>query len=116
MIITIVQIPWVGPERELATFPDEELESTKFYRNMKGVNHKHYTNGELGGGDISVFDTRKNAEAWFHDDRADWIEGHFGVQPNHAIFDNCLTLNNDADEVRVNGEAVTPPLLTDAAT
>jgi len=62
-----------------------------------------------------LFDTRKNAEAWFHDGWADLMEGRFGVRPTLTLYDSYLTLDNDAGEVRVDGQPVTPPWEADAA-
>jgi len=115
MIIAVVQIPQEGPERELATILDQNLETAKVWRDLKGVNHKHYINCRSGDGEINVFDTRENADAWFHDSWANWMEGRFGIRLNLATYDKYLTLNNDVEEVHVNGEAMTPPWLTDAA-
>ena len=115
MMIAAAQIPWEGPKRELEAVLDQALESTKIYRDVKGLKRKHYINGEAGGGGVYVFDTRDNADAWFHDGWADWMEGRFGVRPTLTIYDNYLTLDNDADEVRVDGAAVDPPWLTNAA-
>ena len=61
------------------------------------------------------FDTRENADVWFHDGWASWMEGRFGTRPNLTIYDKHLILNNDAEEVHVNGEALTSPWLTNAA-
>ena len=115
MIIAVVQIPQEREERELSTTLDQELETAKAYRDLKGANHKHYINGGSGDGDINVFDTRDNADAWFHDGWASWMEGRFGTRPKLNIYDKPLILINDAEEVHANGEAMTPPWLTDAA-
>ena len=115
MIIAVVQISREGPERELVSSLDQELKIAKVCRDLKGVNHKHYINRRSGDGEINVFDTRANADAWFHDGWANWMEGRFRTRLNLATYDKCLTLNNDAEEVHVNGEAMTPPWLTDAA-
>ncbi len=61
------------------------------------------------------FDTRENADAWFHDGWASWMEGRFGTRPNLTIYDKHLILNNDAEEVHVNGEDLSSPWLTNAA-
>ena len=115
MIIAVVQNSHVILERELATILDQELETANAYRNLKGANHKHYINGGSGDSDINIFDTRDNADARLHDGWANWMGGRFGTQPKLDIYDRHLILKNDAEEVHANGEAMTPPWLTDAA-
>ena len=115
MIIAVVQISQEILERELATILDQELETAKAYQDHKGSCHKHCINGGSGDGDINVFDTRDNADAWYHDGWASWMEGRFGTRPKLNIYDKPLILINDAEEVHANGEAMTPPWLTDAA-
>lgn len=62
-----------------------------------------------GGGGIYEFATRADAEAWFNDEWADWMEDRFGVQSILTIFDSPAVLNNEAGEVRVNGAPVPAP-------
>ncbi|MEK9722951.1 MAG: hypothetical protein VW405_05630 [Rhodospirillaceae bacterium] len=108
MIIGVVDIPW-GAAKRTDEVLDQALESTKIYHDVKGLVRKHYINGAESGGGIYVFDTRENAEAWFHDGWADWMEGRFGVRPTLTLYDNYLTLDNEAGEVRVAGEVVPAP-------
>ena len=115
MIIAVVQISQGILERELATILDQELEPAKAYRDLKGANNKHFINGRSGNGDINVFDTRDNADAWFHDGWASRMNRRFGIRLRLNIYDKHLGLNNDAEEEHANGEAMTPPRLTDAA-
>lgn len=115
MIIAVVNIPSNGKMRDRDASVDQALASTKIYRDVKGLVRKHYLYSEAGGGGVYFFDTRENAEAWFHDGWADWMEGRFGVRPTLALYDNYLTLDNAAGEVRVDGEVVTPPWAADAA-
>jgi len=115
MILAIVQIPWDGPKRELDAVMGQALESTKIYHDVKGLKRKYYLNGEAGGGGVYLFETREEAEAWFHDGWVDWMEGRFGVRPTLTIYDTYLTLDNDAGEVRVDGKPVAAPWHTEAA-
>ncbi|MCG8690558.1 MAG: hypothetical protein MI806_05055 [Minwuiales bacterium] len=109
MIIALVQIPLDGPKRPHEAVVEESLESTKIFRDVKGLRRKYYLNSEAGGGGIYEFATREDAEAWFHDGWADWMEGRFGVRPTLTLFDNPVVLDNERGEVRVDGRPVPPP-------
>ncbi|MCF3934387.1 hypothetical protein L1787_13325 [Acuticoccus sp. M5D2P5] len=107
MIIAVVELP-----RETNTQTAEELmryslEATKVYHEVKGLRRKYFLDGASGGGGVYVFDTREDAEAWFHDGWSAWMEKRQGVRPILKIYDCVLTLDNEADEVRV-GDAVVP--------
>ena len=115
MIIALVQIPIDGPKRAHQSVIDQSLESTKIFHDVKGLRRKYYLNSDAGGGGIYEFATREDAEAWFHDGWADWMEGRFGVRPTLTLFDNPVVLDNEKDEVRVDGEPVAPPWRVDAA-
>jgi hypothetical protein len=109
MIIALVQIPLPGPKRDHDAVIAQSLESTKIFREVKGLHRKYYLNSEAGGGGIYEFDTRENALAWFNDGWADWMEGRFGVRPTLTLFDNPVVLDNERGEARVDGVAVPPP-------
>ena len=109
MIIALVQIPLDGPKRPHDEVTLQSLESTKIFHKVKGLRRKYYLNNEAGGGGIYEFATRAEAEAWFNDDWADWMEGRFGVRPTLTLFDNPVVLDNEAGEVRVDGQPVPPP-------
>ena len=109
MIIALVQIPFEGPKHAEKDIIERSLESTKILHEVRGLRRKYYLNNNAGGGGVYEFDTRENAENWFNDGWADWMEGRFGVRPTLTIFDNPVVLDNEAGEVRVNGEAITPP-------
>ena len=115
MIIALVQIPLQGPKRPREAAIAGALQSTKIFRNVKGLRRKYYLNSEAGGGGIYEFATREDAEAWFNDGWADWMEGRFGVRPTLTLFDNHVVLDNERGEVRVDGEPVTPPWSADTA-
>ena len=115
MIMAIVQIPWGEPKRGRDAVLGQALDSTKIYHGVKGLKLKYYLNGDAGGGGVYLFETRVDAEAWFHGGWADWMDSRFGVRPTLALYDNYLTLDNLAGEVRVDGEAVPPPWKADAA-
>lgn len=115
MIIAFVQIPLEGPKRPHDAVIAQSVESTKIFRDVKGLRRKYYLNSEAGGGGIYEFETREDAEAWFHDGWADWMEGRFGVRPVLTLFDNPVVLDNERGEVRVDGRPVPPPWSADAA-
>ncbi|MEH6525086.1 MAG: hypothetical protein V7723_03360 [Sneathiella sp.] len=115
MIIALVQIPSDGPKRDRDVVVDMSLESTKIYREVKGLRRKYYLNGEKAGGGVYEFATREEAEEWFHDGWADWMEGRFGVRPTLTLFDNHVVLDNEKGEVRVDGLSVPAPWAEDAA-
>lgn len=109
MIIALVQIPLSGPKRDHQLVTDQSVEATKIFRDVKGLRRKYFLNSELGGGGVYEFDTLENAQAWFNDGWADWMEGRFGVRPTLTLFDNPVVLDNEAGEVRVDGLPVPPP-------
>ena len=115
MIIALVQIPLDGPKRPHDAVIADSLESTKIFHSVKGLRRKYYLNSEAGGGGIYEFATREDAEAWFHEGWADWMEGRFGVRPTLTLFDNPVVLDNERGEVRVDGTPVAPPWDADAA-
>lgn len=109
MIIALVQIPLPGPKRAAEDVIAQSVESSRIFHEVKGLRRKYYLNSEAGGGGIYEFDTVENARAWFNDGWADWMEGRFGVRPTLTLFDNPVVLDNEADEVRVNGARIPPP-------
>lgn len=109
MIIALVQIPLPGGKRPHDLVTEQSLGSASIYRDVKGLHRKYYLNNEAGGGGVYEFDTRENAEAWFHDGWADWMEGRFGVRPTLTLFDCPVLLDNEAGEVRVDGHPAPPP-------
>ncbi len=109
MIIALVQIPLDGPKRQHDFVVAESLESTRIFHKVKGLRRKYYLNSEAGGGGIYEFSTREDAEAWFNEGWADWMEGRFGVRPVLTLFDNPVVLDNEIGEVRVDGAPVSPP-------
>lgn len=115
MIIAVVEIPANDKIREREATIRQALESTKIYHEVKGLVRKHYLSGENGGGGIYFFETRADAEAWFHEGWAPWMESRFGVRPTLKLYDNYLTLDNAAGELRVDGAVVPAPWKSEAA-
>ena len=104
MIIALVQIAMENAKADAYALTERYIESIKIFRKVKGLRRKYYLIGDEGGGGVYEFDTRENAEAWFNDGWADWMEGRFGVRPTLTIFDNPVVLDNEAGEIRVTGE------------
>jgi hypothetical protein len=109
MIIAIVKIPLEGPKRSGEEVIRQSLDSTKIFHKVKGLRRKYYLDGAAGGGGIYEFATRAEAEAWFNEGWADWMEGRFGVRPTLELYENPVVLDNEAGEARVNGAPVAPP-------
>lgn len=104
MIIALVQIPMEITDAE--ALAARYMDSTKIFREVKGLRRKYYLSHAQGGGGVYEFDTRENAMEWFNDGWADWMEGRFGVRPTLTIFDNPVVLDNEAGEVRSNGAVI----------
>ena len=109
MIIALVQIPLNEPKRDHSFVIEQSLESTKIFHEVKGLRRKYYLNSEAGGGGVYEFETLQDAENWFNDGWADWMEERFGVRPVLTLFDNPVVLDNEAGEVRVDGVRVPAP-------
>jgi hypothetical protein len=109
MIIVFVEIPLPGGKRPHDSVVAQSVEATKIFREVPGLNRKYFLNSETGGGGIYEFASRAEAEAWFNDGWADWMEGRFGVRPTLRLFDLAALLDNEAGEVRVDGQAVPAP-------
>lgn len=106
MIIAIVRIPFEGDRAPRDSVIEGSLKSTPIYREVKGLISKHYLMGDAANGGVYMFDTRENADAWYHDGWADWMEGRFGVRPTLEIFDNAVIVDNVAGEIRVDDKAL----------
>ena len=109
MIIAIVRISVPGPKRDQDLVTAQSLEATKIFKDVPGLRRKYFLNSEMGGGGVYEFASRAEAEAWFHDGWADWMEGRFGVRPTLELWDCPVMLDNEANEVRAEGATVPPP-------
>ncbi len=109
MIIAFVQIPLPGPKRDTDAVIKQSVEATNIFHDVPGLKRKYFLNHEQGGGGIYEFASREQAEAWFHDGWADWMEGRFGVRPTLTLFESPVILDNEAGEVRVQGQTIEPP-------
>lgn len=101
MIIAIVKIPLVGSKRSHDVVVDQSVEATSIFRGVKGLNRKYFLNSEEGGGGVYEFASREDAENWFHDGWADWMEGRFGIRPSLELYDCAVVLDNEVGEFRI---------------
>ncbi len=112
MIIAVVTIPLPGGKRPNDAVTAQSVAATEIFKDVPGLRRKYFLNHETGGGGIYEFASRAEAEAWFHDGWADWMEGRFGERPTLTIYDNPVVLDNEAGEVRVDGTPIAPPWAT----
>lgn len=112
MLIAIVTIPTSGKRsREQAIAAGKASAPT--YVGLKGLLRKDYLNGDEAGGGVYLWESREAAEAWYNEDWWPWMEERFGVRPTLTFYDHHVSVDNQAGEVRVDGEAVS--LAQDAA-
>ncbi len=80
------------------------------YRELarKGLIRKNYLNGEAGTGGVYLWESRADAEAWFTEERIAQLTERFGVRPRLTWYDTHVSVENQAEEVRVNGRVVEP--------
>lgn len=109
MIIAIVRIPLPGPKRDHDLVRAQSLEATKIFHDVPGLRRKYFLNAVTGGGGVYEFASREDALAWFDEGWADWMEGRFGVRPTLELFDCPVVLDNEAGEVRADGQVVPAP-------
>ena len=78
------------------------------YRDLakKGLIRKDYLNGETGTGGVYLWETRASAEAWFTEARIAELTNRFGVRPRLTWYDTHVTVDNLADETRVDGRSI----------
>ena len=104
MFIAIVQLPGVTRSKKEAIASG--LASSGKFAGMDGLNTKYYLNGENGGGGVYVWESREKAEALYTEDWYPAMEKIFGVRPIVTFYDNYVVVDNEADEVRVEGKPV----------
>ena len=106
MFIAIVQLPGVSRSKEEAI--TSGLASSGKFAGMDGLHTKYYLNGENGGGGVYIWESREKAESFYTEDWYPAMEKIFGVRPVVTFYDNYVVVDNEAGEVRVEGEAVDP--------
>lgn len=109
MIIALVQIPIDGAKRDAQLVTKQSVEATKIYRDVAGLRRKYFLNSDAGGGGVYEFESAQAAHAWFNAAWPEWMEGRFGVRPTLTLFDCPVVLDNERDEVRVDGAPIDPP-------
>lgn len=75
------------------------------YRDLagQGLIRKDYLNGESGTGGVYLWESRAAAESWFTPERVQMLADKFGATPSLTWYDTHVTVDNAADETRVNG-------------
>jgi len=106
MIVAIVKIPMKGPKRVNEEVIEQSVDATKLFRDVKGLRRKYFLNNEQGGGGVYEFSSRPDAKAFFNADWEDWMISRFGVRPTLEIFDSPVVLDNEENEVRVEGRVI----------
>ena len=108
MLIAIVEIP-TGKKATKDEAIARAKKSAPLYAGMrpKGLLRKDYLSGDEGGGGVYTWESREAAEAWYTPEWYDWIEERLGARPTLKMFDHYLTVDNVADEVRVEGVPIT---------
>ena len=104
--IVIVQVDL--PKRSEEQAVKGGTSSAPIYRNLaaKGLIRKDYINGDAGTGGVYLWDSRAAAEAWFTDARIAELTERFGARPRLTWYDTHVTVDNLANETRVNGKAL----------
>lgn len=82
--------------------------SAPVYRDLgsRGLIRKDYLNGDAGTGGVYLWRDRASAEAWFTDARVAELTERFGAKPRLTWYDTHVTVDNIANETRVNGKAI----------
>ena len=82
--------------------------STPTYRGLaaKGLIRKDYLNGETGTGGVYLWESRQAADAWYTEALMADLTQRFGVRPRLTWYDTHVTVDNLANETRVNGKAL----------
>jgi len=55
---------------------------------------------------LYLWESRADAEAWFIGERIAQLTERFGVRPRLTWYDARVTVENQAEEIRVNGRVV----------
>lgn len=105
MFIAIVQIPIEKRSKEDAI--KAARGSAPTFVAAPGLIRKYYLNGDAGGGGVYLWESRAAAEAWYNDEWWVKAEKNFGVRPTLTYYDNYVVIDNEADEVRIDGKPVT---------
>jgi len=104
----IVIVQFDLPSRTEGQSIEGALASAPTYRELgsKGLIRKDYLNGDSGTGGVYLWTDRQSAQAWFSEERLNWLAEKFGVKPTLTWYDSYVTVDNVRNETRVNGAAM----------
>ena len=103
MFIAIVQIPMTRRSRESAVASARNTAPTYTALKAKGLVRKYYLNGDAGGGGVYLWQSEAAARAWYTPEWEKRVEAAFGARPTVTYYENNVVVDNEADEVRVEG-------------
>ena len=104
MFIAIVQIPMTKRPRATAVESARKTAPTYTALSSKGLLRKYYLNGEQGGGGVYLWESEAAARAWYTPEWEKRMAAAFGAVPKVTYYDSHVTVDNQAGEVRVEGE------------
>jgi hypothetical protein len=106
----IVIVQFDLPKRSEEQAIKSATATAPIYRELgrKGLIRKNYLNGEAGTGGVYLWESRADAEAWFTEARMVQLTERFGARPSLTWYDTHVTVDNLAEEIRVDGRAVEP--------
>ena len=104
MFIAIVQIPMTKRSRAAAVESARKTASTYTALAAKGLLRKYYLNGESGGGGVYLWESEAAARAWYTPEWEKRMAAAFGAVPTVTYYDSHVTVDNEAAEVRIEGE------------
>ena len=104
MFIAIVQIPMTKRPRATAVESARKTAPTYTALAAKGLLRKYYLNGEQGGGGVYLWESEAAARAWYTPEWEKRMAAAFGAAPKVTYYDSHVTVDNQAGEVRVEGE------------
>jgi len=105
MFVAIVQIPLAKRPRAVAVAAARKSAPTYTELGAKGLLKKYYLNGTAGGGGVYLWNSEAAARAWYTPEWEKRMEAAFGVRPTVTYYDNHVVVDNEAGEVRVEGES-----------
>jgi len=104
MFVAIVQIPMTKRPRDAAVESARKSAPTYTALGAKGLLKKYYLNGEAGGGGVYFWESEAAARAWYTPEWEKRMEAAFGAKPKVTYYDNHVIVDNEAGQVRVEGE------------
>jgi len=78
-------------------------ETAPMYQETDGLIRKNYLlnkDKNLAGG-VYIFDTSKNAHAWFDQSRIKWLTERYS-EPEISYFDSPVEVNNSDNKININ--------------